>query len=249
MTNQVCWEILQATDSVLTQVRNLYQSTQKIEEQIPWEWIEGSISRKQNWEPGRWNPHLLVTAENENSPITGFIYGGFMPGFGGYVTYLGVDPLARKHGLGTLLFEQMFSRFQEDARQENGPLSFVLWESCRPEWNAPESDWKIWTARMKLFHRVGGFWMAGLDLLSPNYIEEESDPITLQLFLKPVDSRLPEFDSTRLKEIALGLQQKIYHLGSEDPLVTGTFPPGCLPQMKSPLTADRSLERGQRSLL
>jgi GNAT superfamily N-acetyltransferase len=242
--NQVCWEILSPTDPLIEQVRNLYQSTQKVEEQIPWEWIEGSLSQKAYWKPGRWLPHLLVTAdvtENFVGPVHGFIAGGHVPDYGGYVSYVGVDPSARKRGLGTLLYESMFAAFREDARNSKAPLPFVVWESCQPALDDPISEWNLWSARMKLFERVGAYWVGGLDFLSPNFMEEEEDPITLQLFVKPVESAPSEFDSARLRRIALELQQKVYRLSEDDPLVTGSLPPGCSPRLISPLMATREV--------
>lgn len=238
--NQVCWEILSPTDPLIEQVRNLYQSTQKVEEQIPWEWIEGSLSQKAYWKPGRWSPHLMVTAdvtEKSVGPVHGFITGGHIPDYGGYVSYLGVDSVARKRGLGTLLFESMFAAFRQDARNSNASLPFVVWESCKPALDDPASEWNLWAARMKLFERVGAYWIEGLDFLSPNFMEEEEEPITLQLFVKPVESAVTEFDSNRLRQIALGLQQKVYRLREDDPLVTGTLPPGCSPKLQSPRMA------------
>jgi GNAT superfamily N-acetyltransferase len=241
--NQVCWEILSETDPLLEQSRILYQSTQKVEEQIPWEWIEGALAQKAYWQPGRWAPHLLVTAdvtETGVGPIHGFITGGYLPDFGGYISYLGVDPHARKRGLGTLLFESMFAQLQNDARNANGSLPFVIWESCPPEIDSPSNERTNWFARLKCFERIGGLWVSGLDFLSPNFMEdEEAEPITLQLFLKPMDASRSSFDRTRLKEIALGLQQRIYRLDADDPLVIGTLQ-DCDPRLQLPTAFELS---------
>jgi hypothetical protein len=250
--NQVCWEILHPMDPVLIDIKRLYESTQKVEEQIPWEWIERSISRKAEWEPGRWSPHLIVSAdgnERDISPISGFIYGGHLPGFGGYVSYIGVNPIQRKRGTGTMLYQHLFPLLTEDAQLNNEPLDFVLWESRKPDFEDPEHEWQLWSARMNLFSRVGGYWIEGIDFQSPNYIEEDGDAVELQLFLTPMEKGLSWFDSHRLKEIAGNLHQQIYRHDPDDPLYIDTFPPGRIPRLVSPSEADRKSNRLQRSLL
>ena len=52
---------------------------------------------------------------------------------------------------------------------------------------APESDWKLWDARVRLFDRVGGMWIDGLELMTPNCSIDDGPPVPLQLFIKPMD--------------------------------------------------------------
>jgi hypothetical protein len=237
-----CFELLNTSDALIPEVRQLYELTQAPEERIPWEWLQGSIERRQNWRPGRWCPHLLVTAAGGAEglgALTGFIYGGHIPSFGGYVCYLGVDPKARKQGAGTRLYEQFFHVLAVDAAAEGKPLPFVVWESHRPTEDAPESAWDIWTARLKLFARVGAWWIDGIEFQSPNYGEEEEPAIPLQLFVKPIDEPVESFNAERLKGIAAGLHQYIYRHGPDHPLVRATQPPGCVPRLRPPTAAER----------
>src|SRR5206468_2231723 len=114
--------------------------------------------------------------------LAGYAYGAFIPGYGGYMCYVGVADVARRLGIGTKLFEAFFEAMQADAKAAEEPLPFVVWESHRPD-----ADDKLWNARVRLFDRVGGLWIEGVDFLAPNFAEGDVEPVELQLFLKPVD--------------------------------------------------------------
>jgi GNAT superfamily N-acetyltransferase len=243
-----CFELLDCADPLLSDVKKLYERTQAPQERIPWEWLEHSVERRQQWRPGRWCPHLLVAATDNGTevggPASGFLYGGHIPDFGGYICYTGVDPAARKQGVGTRLFEQFFKLAAVDAFAEGVALPFVVWESHRPEPDASPADWDIWQARVRLFARVGAGWVEGIDFQSPNWANEE-ESLPLQLFVKPIDLRLEAFDSAKLKEIAAGLHEKVYKHNPDDPLVRATLPPGAQPRLRSPLEAGKPVERRQ----
>ena len=241
--NLICWEIFDVSDPRLAEVKKLYELTQAPDERIPWEWLERSVERRRSWQPGRWCPHLLVSASRvdgaEPGPANGFLYGGHIPDYGGYVCYMGVDPKARKQGAGTRLFEQFFRVAAVDAGEEGGPLPCVVWESHRPAADASPEAWTLWTARLRLFARLGSSWIDGIDFHSPNYEDEEEPPLPFQLFVKPIDLPPEAFDAERLKGIAAGLHEKIYRHGPEHPLVLETLPTGCKPRLRPPLAAER----------
>lgn len=236
----ICWELLDPTDALLDDVQRLYETTQAPDERIPWEWLLRSVARRATWRPGQWSPHLLVTANRDGDrkpgPINGFAYGGHYPGFGGYVCYLGVGPAARRQGIGRRLFEQFFRRLAVDAGAESSWLPFVIWESHRPEDDGSPSEWALWQARLHLFSRVGAYWIKGVDFLSPDF-QNDGAPVSLQLFLKPVEETLESFDSARLKAIVRGLHRSIYRQDEDSPLVQDSLPPGCEPELRPALEA------------
>ena len=241
--NIALWEILDPTDSGLTEAQRLYETTQAIAERIPWAWIARAPSRRQSWRPGQWSPHLLLAALQHGKnidPPAGFIHGAHVPGYGGYVCYLGVDPTARKSGMGTRLFEQMFRVMTVDAGFEGVPLPFVIWESRRPADDAPKSAWNLWSARMRLFAKVGGLWIDGVTFHSPDH-SDPSETVPLQLFLRPFDLPASAFDAPKLREIVAGLQVQVYGNSPGDPLFDATLPMGCKPRLRSALDADRVL--------
>jgi len=245
--NLTCFELLDPCDSLLPEVQQLYERTQAPEERIPWEWLGRSVERRSQWRPGRWCPHLLVTVprrDGDLGPVTGFAYGGHIPGFGGYICYLGVDPEARKQGAGTRLFEQTFRILAVDAAAEGQPLPFAVWESHRPEADAPASAWDLWTARVRLFDRVGGLWVEGVDFLSPNFRDEDGPPVALQLFVKPMDLPASAFDAERLRRVVGGLHERVYRNQPGEALYDGTLPPGCLPRLAPARLAAVREERG-----
>ena len=103
--------------------------------------------------------------------LAGYVYGALIPNYGGYLCYIGVADWARRMGVGTRLFDQFFRQMAVDAGELGAPLPFVIWESHRPKPEAPAAEWDLWAARTKLFDRVGGLWVEGVDFLSPNFAQ------------------------------------------------------------------------------
>ncbi len=222
-----CFEPNDVTDPLVRAAEQLYVETQHPDERIPWGWIARSIKGRVGWRPGSTGRHLLVATPGETptdpAALAGFAYGTHLPGYGGYVSYLGVSEKYRKRGVGTRLMSQMFKLLAADAGAIDEPLPFVVWESHRPDAAAPDADWKLWEARVRLFDKVGGLWLDGLELLTPNYGDESADPVPLQLFVKPVDAPAAALDADRLRGVAAGLLEQVYRTGPGDPLYDGTL--------------------------
>jgi hypothetical protein len=206
--------------------QRLYEQTLDPDERIPWMWIERSISG--GIKPGGWRKHLILAATDPSNPQTlaGYVYGAFIPGYGGYLCYVGVADWARRMGVGTKLYEAFFAAMQADAKAAEEPLPFVVWESHRPE-----GDPGLWKARVRLFDRVGGLWIEGIDFLAPNFAEGEGEPVPLQLFVKPVDKPAAAFHEARLRGVVHGLHERVYRIDEGDPLYEQTLTPGCRPRL------------------
>jgi GNAT superfamily N-acetyltransferase len=238
-----CFEALDVRDPLVRAAESLYERTQHPDERIPWGWIARSIKGRSGWRPGLWGKHLLVAtpADRPTDPnaLAGFAYGAHLPGYGGYLCYIGVAEAFRKRGVGTRLYHQMFKVLAADAGAVDEPLPFVVWESHRPGPDAPEADWKLWDARLRLFDKVGGLWIDGLELMTPNCATDDGPPVPLQLFVKPVDLPASAFDAPRLKRVAAGLLERVYKARPGDPLHDATLPPGCEPRLRPALDAGR----------
>jgi GNAT superfamily N-acetyltransferase len=234
-----CWELIDTSDPLLGEVRKLYEATQAQAERIPWEWLQRSVARRAAWRPGDRCPHLLVAAarhaDGKLGPAAGFAYGAHIPGYGGYLCYLGVAPASRRLGVATRLFEHFFRLLAVDAGTEGTGLPFVIWESRRPDPGAPPAALDLWSARLLLFDRVGGRWVEGVDFLSPDF-EGDGPPVPLQLFVKPVDVPAEAFDADRLVEVVRGLQSNVYRMGDDSPLARRGLPSGARPRLR-PATA------------
>jgi GNAT superfamily N-acetyltransferase len=228
----VCREILAPDDPVLPAARHIYETTLDEDERIPWEWLARTPERRRQWQPGQRRGHLVVaTPKDEPNRAVGFGYGAFLPGYGGYVCYLGVDPAARGRGTGTLLFQFLFRLIDSAAIESAIPLPFIIWESHRP------ADPSLWAARLRVFDKVGGMWIRGAELLTPNYMRDEAPPVRLQLFLRPWDDPATAFDADRLRNAADGLYDQIYRIPPDDPLrhnpLEGMVNPRLVPTVES----------------
>lgn len=237
-----CREVWDVRDPLLLDAEQLYRATQHPDEAIPWEWIVRSLRQRENWRPGTRNRHLVLATEpgepgeSGNPTVAGFAYGVHIPGYGGYVCYLGVDNRFRKRGVGTSLFEYLFLLLSDDARQAGESLPFVIWESHQPDPDSPEVDRKLWEARTRLFDRVGGLWLEGITLLTPNFGQPEAPPIPLQLFLRPMAAPAATWNAERLRGIAAGLLTGIYQARPGDAAYDQTLTPSCRPRLR-PATA------------
>jgi len=233
--NLVCWEPADSNDPMVQAAGRIYRDTLASNERIPWEWIEHSVG--QDNKPGSWIRHLILAASeretDQPASLAGYVYGAFLPGYGGYLCYVSVAPWARKLGVGTALYQAFFHAMRADAALTGERLPFVVWESHRPE--PGDSDHAIWTPRVRLFDRVGGLWVEGVDFLSPNFADGDETPVPLQLFVKPEDEPAANFTPQRLRELIAGLHDRVYRNEPGEPLYDGTLTPGCEPRLVSAL--------------
>jgi GNAT superfamily N-acetyltransferase len=214
----VCREILDLDDSILPAARAIYETTLDEDERIPWEWLARTPERRRQWRPGQRRPHLVVaTPKDEPNRAVGFGYGAFLPGYGGYVCYLGVDPALRGRGAGTLLFRFLFELIDSAASLSSMPLPFIIWESHRP------ADAGLWAAHLRVFEKVGGLWVRGAEMLTPNYMRDDAPPVRLQLFIRPWAEPAKAFDSDRLRAVVEGLYDQVYRIDPDDPLRRDTL--------------------------
>ena len=240
-----CFEALDVTDPLFHAAERLYVATQHPDERIPWGWIARSLKGRVGWRPGMWGNHLLIAMPEEHATnpdeLAGFAYGAHLPAYGGYISYLGVAEAYRRRGVGTRLFNQMFKLLAADAGAIDEPLPFVMWESKRPTAHAPEADWKLWEARLKLFDRTGALWVDGLELHTPNYSDSSDQPVPLQLFVKPIDTPATKFTGEMLTGIATGLLDRVYRMQPEE--VANSTHHRHEPQLRPCKEANRKSER------
>jgi ribosomal protein S18 acetylase RimI-like enzyme len=243
----VCWEALDPGDPSLEQARQLYESTLDPAERIPWRWIADAVSARAGWRPGGWSPHLLLAAPRRKrgapGPVVGFAYGIHVPDYGGYACYLGVDPGQRRRGVGKRLLRLLIQVLRVDAACEGTALPFVVWESRQPPDDAPEEQWALWRVRLRLFERVGAWWIAGLTFMAPSFARGRERAVPLQLFLVPVDAAPDEFDVDRLRQVAAGLMRRVYGRNAGDSLFDETLCPTCRPTLQ-PVAALRASSPG-----
>lgn len=246
------WEAFDVTDPQVRAAERLYEQTQHPDERIPWGWIARSVRGRSQWRPGSWGKHLLLAAPApaadptgtagadwaDETPdaaaarLAGFSYGCSLPGFGGYVCYIGVADRFRGRGVGTRLFDQMFKVLAADAGASDEPLPFVVWESHKPGPDAPEADWNLWDARVRLFEKAGGLWADGVELFTPNYADPDGPPVPLQLFVRPVDKPAAAYTPADLTALAAGLLERVYRSGPGEPLYDRTVAPAKKPRLR-----------------
>ena len=234
LQNVSCWEPTDVTDPFVPAAGRLYERTLDPDERIPWEWIERGIAGRSVRTAG-WRRHLILAAPGgpaaRPDALAGYAFGAFIPGYGGYLSYMGVDEAARGAGVGRKLFEAFFERAAADAAAAGEALPFVVWESHRPEPDEPPAAHDIWAARVRLFDKVGGLWVKGVELLTPNYGADGTDPVPLQLFVKPVDRPAVGFTPQRLWGVVEGLYERVYRIDPGEPLFDQTVRPGVRPEL------------------
>ena len=259
-----CWEAFDGSDPLVRAAERLYDRTQHPDERIPWGWIARSIKGRTQWRPGSPGRHLLLatselrvesselkvedrepirselsTLNSQLSTLVGFAYSSHLPGYGGYVSYLGVDEAHRGRGVGTRLFDQTYKVLAADAGAGDEPLPFVVWESHKPTEDAPDADWKLWEARVKLFDKAGGLWVDGVELQTPNYAGEEGPPVPLQLFVRPIDKPAGSFTPADVTAVAAGLLERIYRTKPGDRLYDATLSGARRPRLRPAREAGR----------
>jgi hypothetical protein len=238
----IVWEAFDADDAMTRAAGELYERTLPAAERIPWYWIRRSVANRTRVRPGKaggWSKHLLLAAPAERvddpGSLAGFAYGALIPNYGGYLCYIGVANWARRLGVGTRLLEQFFRQMAVDGGEVGCGVPFVIWESRRPDPDAPSAEWDLWAARTKLFDRVGGYWIEGVNFLAPSFAtaaDGSDEPVPLQLFLRPMDEPVASFEGDRLRSIVAGLHREVYHHEPGSPLFDQTLPPGCEPRLR-----------------
>ena len=232
-----CWELLSETDELLSAVRQLYESALDEAERVPWEWLERGVKSRRDWKPGTTNKHLMV-ATTATGELAGFAFGLYLPGYGGYISYVAVEPRFRGQGVANKLYYFAYQLMRVDAFACNESLPFVIWESHFPG-TGYES---LWHARLRLFEHVGGFWIDGVTLPSPNWMDKTQPPIPLQLFLAPQDEPWNNFDAARVRDAVDGLLRRVYRAEPGEPEYDETLTVGCHPRLKRP--TDRLTDGG-----
>lgn len=214
------WEPTGPYSQDVKQAQRLYERTLDADERIPWAWILRGINTRP---AGGWARHLLLAGAPGR--VLGFAYGAYIPGFGGYVCYLGVDGRSRGKGIGAGLFRGLFDRFEKDARRAGETLPFVVWESYKPGPLDSEKLHDTWKARVRLFTKVGGYGVKGLTLRTPNYADPAAPPVPLKVFVKPVARPAADFGPVVLKRIAAGMLGRIYRMHPDEPLYAASLAP------------------------
>jgi len=229
-----CWQPTVDDHAALVHAQCLYESTLDADERIPWVWIERSVFEREPAANG-WCKHLILARVNDD--LAGLVYGAFLPGFGGYLCYVTIDERYRKLGLATRLYDAFESAIREDALAAGEQLPFLLWESYRPEADDNDAAFKLWQARTRLFERVGGLWVRGLVLQTPNFDGSGAPTVPMQVFIKPIDEPAETFDDLRLQDVTAELLQRVYGQDLGDKLWDATFDTDVLFQLTSPLEA------------
>ncbi len=224
----ICWQPTDPASPMVAAAERLYEQTLDADERIPWAWIQRSIEQRAP-QPTGWHKHLLLAAPadkiDDPAALAGYAFGAFLPGYGGYLSYLGVAESARRMGVGSRLMEAGAKMLAVDAALVGESLPFVIWESYRPSADEPEAAHQLWNARVRTFARVGGLWVDGVTCLTPNYADPDGPAVPLQLFVKPVDLLASHFQSEQLLGVVGGLLERVYRQKPGSPLYDGTFTP------------------------
>jgi GNAT superfamily N-acetyltransferase len=204
--------IVRPNDPAMSRVRALYEQSINASERIPWEWLAGFARA---YAPLPRKSHLIVAqrySDGRDGPIYGFVTGLYLPRFGGYLSYVAVDPRARGRGIGAKLYKALIRRLWRSARAYGQSLPFLLWDSRPPSPSDGPRARLNWESRLALFKKIGGHWVEGIQFASPNYLNPLAGDVPLEFFLKPVEDRRSDFTEGRLRRIVRGLLKRVYRL-------------------------------------
>lgn len=204
--------IVRSNDPALGRVRALYEQTINESERIPWEWLAGFV---REYAPFPRRSHLIVAQRvtgGRDGPVFGFVSGLHSRRFGGYLSYVAVDPRARGRGVGAMLYKALTRRLTRAAHAADEAMPFLLWDSRPPSPSDGAEARLNWESRLALFKKVGGYWIEGIQFASPNYLNPNAGDVPLEFFLKPVDDRPSDFSEGRLRRIVRGLLKRVYRL-------------------------------------
>jgi len=204
--------VMRTGDPVLGQVRALYERTISPSERIPWEWLASSV-RDRGTLPRK--SHLVVARKlsaGSHGPVLGFITGMYLPRFGGYQSYVAVDPWARGRGIGGSLYHALIRRLRRSAHAHGMRLPFLLWDSRPPSPSEGPDARSNWESRLALFKKIGGHWIEGIQFTSPNFLNPHAGDVPLEFFLRPVEDRARDFSEGRLRRVLRGLLKRVYRL-------------------------------------
>ncbi len=205
-------EVVSAEDPILDSVRSLYEQTLGSSERIPWDWLASFVHPMPSLQR---RSHLIVARReigNRHGPLMGFVTGTYQPRFGGYLSYVAVDPRARGRGVGASLYRSLIRRMRKTAYAMGRSMPCLMWDSKPPSPSDGPEVRANWESRLKLFKKIGGRWVEGIQFTSPNYLTPRAGDVPLEFFLKPVDDTVEEFTGPRLRRIVRGLLKNIYYL-------------------------------------
>jgi ribosomal protein S18 acetylase RimI-like enzyme len=205
-------EIVRPDDPVLPAVRSLYEQSISPSERIPWDWLANTVSGLP-WHSRR--SHLIVARRDSASSsrgVLGFVAGCYLPQYGGYLSYVAVNPKARGRGIGASLYRALIRRLRRTASAWERDLPCLVWDSRPPSPSDGLEARANWESRLHLFKKIGGYWIEGIQFTSPNYLAPGSGDVPLEFFLKPVDTTATDFNEGRLRRIVRGLLKRVYRL-------------------------------------
>lgn len=203
-------EIVDPLDPTLRGIRGLYERSISPSERIPWAWLAGSVAAMP-WHLRR--SHLIAAQRaTGRDRLLGFVTGSYLPHYGGYLSYVAVDPRARGRGVGAMLYRALIRRLRKSADLLDRELPCLVWDSRPPSPSDGVAARENWESRLRLFKKVGGYWIEGIQFTSPNYLRPQAGDVPLEFFLKPVDESAAAFTEGRLRRIVRGLLKRIYHL-------------------------------------
>lgn len=208
-------EITYGDDPILRAVRSFYEETLGPSERIPWNWLASFVHPVPEWQ----RRSYLIVAEREygarHKSVMGFVTGTYQPRFGGYLSYVAVDPRARGRGIGGALYRALIRRMRKTAYAMGRSIPCLMWDSRPPSPSDGPDVRANWESRLRLFKKVGGRWIEGVQFTSPNYLSPRMGDVPLEFFLKPVDDSVEDFTGPRLRRIVRGLLKQIYYLDIE----------------------------------
>lgn len=212
-TATICFrEVINENDPILKSVRKLYERTLSSSERIPWDWLATFVQPVPSLQRRSYLIVAMRAGGKTGQQLLGFVTGTYQPRFGGYLSYVAVHSKARGRGIAPSLYRALIRRMRKSASALGRSIPCLMWDSRPP---SPSDNAEVranWENRLRLFKKVGGRWIEGVQFTSPNYLLPRSGDVPLEFFLKPVDDTVEDFAGPRLRRVVRGLLRNIYQL-------------------------------------
>ena len=170
-------EIKSAAEYPLVKIRELYESSFRIDERVPWEFFEYDLKKKRRKAEGI----LHIFSVRKGTEIIGFGLSIFYWEFS-YPAYIAIDKKYRNKGIGSQLVVKIKEvAFRDAEKYKVTPL--ILFEVEKPELGRDKEEKKVIFNRIKFYQKFNAIFL-DVEYIEPPLLGKEL-PMYLVILTSP----------------------------------------------------------------